>query len=96
MYSGIYFVFIPYTAFLIRRIKWLPLVSRKMQYHVWQKLILEQKLEFIYIYTAEYNDQYVVVNDETEHTYPLLPRHSLKLPKRSTINSYLSAAYDEG
>lgn len=67
-----------------------------MQYRVWQKLILEQKLEFIYIYTAEYNDQYVVVNDETEHTYPLLPRYSLKLPKRSTINSYLSAAYDEG
>lgn len=67
-----------------------------MQYCVWQKLDLEQKLEFINIYTSESSYQYVVVTEETGHMYPLLLRCSLKLPKRSTTNSYLFTAYDEG
>lgn len=65
----------------------------------WHKLVHEQK-DCIYpsivcIYTVESSYQYVVVTEETEYLYPLLLRHSLKLPKSSTINSYLSAVYDE-
>lgn len=60
------------------------------------KLVLEQKLECIYTDTAESSYQYVVVTEETEHMYPLLLRCSLKSPKRSAINSYLSTAYDVG
>lgn len=67
-----------------------------MKYHFGKKLVLEQKLDFIYVYTAESSYQYVVVMEGTEHMYPLLLRYSLKLPKTNTINSYFSAAHDEG
>lgn len=95
VYSGI-FVFIFYTAFFKKEFKWLPLVSRERQYHFGKNLVLEQKWDFIYIYAAEASYQYVVVTEETERMYPLLLRYSLKLPKISNINSYLSAAHDGG